>query len=91
MSDILKELDKDVKKAKKAAEKLLIQTVVVTTAKKKRKSTKTKYKNQISTKKDDIKEELDIIINQLESSGKGKWAKSAKSHLEKAEKKLDSK
>lgn len=91
MSDILKELDKDVKKAKKAAEKLLIQTVVVTTAKNKKGFTKTTYKNLISAKKDDIKEKLDIIINQIESSGKGKWAKSAKNHLEKAEKKLDSK
>lgn len=91
MSDILKDLDKGVKEAKKTAEKLLIQTVVAVTAKSKKGIIKTKYKNEIADKKADIKSNLDIITNQLESSGKGKWSKSAINHLEKAEKKLDSK
>lgn len=85
MSDILKELDKAAKEAKKLAEKVLITTSVAKAVEFKTFLSKNKYHNQISNKKDNIKNQIDTISNQLENLSKGKWAKSAQKSLTKTE------
>lgn len=89
MSDIIKELDKAAKNAKKEAEKILINTMVVNALKIKKGFIKGQYGDQISNIKDEIKTQLSTITSQLESLSEGKWSKSAKKSLEKSKKKFD--
>lgn len=89
MDDILKDLDENIKNAKKAAEKLLIQTMLAGAIKNRKKSIKKKYKGKISDKKSEISEQLDLIITELDELGKGKWAKSAEKKMKKSKKQFE--
>lgn len=89
MSDILKELDKAAKEAKKFAEKVLVTTSVAKAVELETFLSKNEYKNQISNKKSEITSQLDTITSQLESLSEGKWSKSAKKSLKKSKKQFD--